>query len=279
MFQCLPNLRTLDLSHSKNLIETPDLTEVPSLTILNLEGCIEIVQIHPSIGILRELCHLNLRNCKKLVLNPNVISGLSSLKFLTLSGCSKLVNSKMLMDPRHTEYVEKVDKNTNVIQLPTSSVYKLLMLPFQFFSQPKPQDSLGFLLSSLSCIPCLSYLDISFCNLLQIPDEIGNLRSLIRLNLGGNKFVTLPSTIKQLSNLEHLNLEHCKQLKYLPELPTIKEKRIDRYHCGLYIFDCSKLSDMEHCYSIVFSWMMQNLEVTTPSVHSFLTFSVYTIYL
>ncbi|QCD87421.1 hypothetical protein DEO72_LG3g1957 [Vigna unguiculata] len=135
------------------------------------------------------------------------------------------------------------------------------MVPFNFLYPPKPEDSLGLVLS-LSSVPCLVYLDISFCNLLRIPDEIGNLHSLVGLNLGGNKFVTLPSTIKQLSNLERLNLEHCKQLKYLPELPTIKQKNIGGYYeLGLNIFDCTKLSDMEHCYSMVFSWMTQNLQV------------------
>ncbi|KAK8464138.1 hypothetical protein PHAVU_011G136130 [Phaseolus vulgaris] len=258
--KCLPNLRTLDLCHSKNLIEVPDLSEVPRLTDLILEGCTEIIQIDQSIGFLRELQYLNLKNCKKLFLNLNVIFGLSSLRSLILSGCSKLLNSKMLMDQRHTEHLENVDKNTNVIQLP---LYKLLMFPFHFFSPPKPEDSLGLLLSSLSCIPCLFDLDISFCNLHQIPDEIGNLRSLEYLNLGGNEFVTLPSTIKELSNLQSLNLEHCKQLKYLPELPTIKEKTKVGYYGGLYIFYCPKLSEMEKCYSMVFSWMMQNLEVTT----------------
>jgi len=260
LFQCLPNLRRLDLSHSKNLIEVPDLSDVPLLTDLILEGCTEIIQIDQSIGFLRELQYLNLKNCKKLFLNLNVIFGLSSLRRLILSGCSKLLNSKMLMDQRYTEHLENVDKNTNVIQLP---LYKLLMFPFHFFSPPKPEDSLGLLLSSLSCIPCLLDLDISFCNLHQIPDEIGNLRSLKYLNLGGNEFVTLPSTIKELSNLQRLNLEHCKQLKYLPELPTIKEKTKVGYYGELYIFDCPKLSEMEKCYSMVFSWMMQNLEVTT----------------
>jgi len=255
----------------------PDLREFPRLTDLKLQGCIELLQI-PSIGILRELSSLNLNNCKKLVLNLNVIFGMSSLRSLFLSGCSKLLNSKMLMDPRHTEHLEKVDKNTNIIQLPTSSVYKLLMFPFQFFSPPKPEDSLGLLMSSSSCVPCLISLDISFCNLLQIPVEIGNLRSLVKLNLGGNKFVTLPSTIKQLSNLQELNLEYCKQLKYLPELPTIQEKPID-IRLGLYIFYCPTLSDMEHCYRMVFSWMTQNLQVTTPSSFSFLTFSAFTIHL
>lgn len=280
LLQCLPNLRNLDLRHSKNLIEVPDLSEVPRLTDLILEGCIQLVHIHPSIGILRDLRLLNLKNCKTLVLNLNILFGISSLEILNISGCSQLLNSKMLMDPSDTKHLEKVDKNTNIIQLPTSSVYKLLMLPFHFFYPPKPQDSIGSLLSSFSfSVPCLFNLDISFCNLLQIPDEIGNLRSLEILNLGGNKFVTLPSTIKQLSYLHYLNLTHCKELKYLPELPTIQEKTIDRYIRGLYTFDCPKLSDLEHCYSIVFSWMKKNLEVTTtPSFLLCLTFSVYTIY-
>ncbi|XP_027910317.1 disease resistance protein RPP4-like isoform X1 [Vigna unguiculata] len=257
----LPNLTMLDMSHSKYLIAVPDLSEVPRLESLDLEGCIQLVEIHPSIGILRELRCLNLKNCKNLVLNLNMLFGISSLSGLYLSGCSKLLNSKMLMEPRDTKHLEEIVKITNAIQFPTSSVYKLLMLPFNFLYPPKPEDSLGLVLS-LSSVPCLVYLDISFCNLLRIPDEIGNLHSLVGLNLGGNKFVTLPSTIKQLSNLERLYLEYCKQLKYLPELPTIKQKNIGGYYgLGLYIFDCTKLSDMEHCYSMVFSWMTQNLQV------------------
>ncbi|CAJ1978772.1 unnamed protein product [Sphenostylis stenocarpa] len=257
----LPKLRTLDLCHSKNLIEMPDLTGVPHLTSLRLKGCIELVQIDPSIGILRELIHLDLKNCKNLVLNLNIIFGLGSLRGLNLSGCSKLLNSKMLMEPRDTQHLEKVDKNTSVVQRSTSSVYKLLILPFNFLSSPKPEDSLGLLLPYLSRFQCLSHLDLSFCNLLQIPDAIGNLHSLVGLNLGGNKFVTLPCTIKQLSKLERLNLEHCKKLKYFPELPITKDITIGKYWWRLYLFYCPSLSDIEHCYRMVTSWMTQNLEV------------------
>lgn len=65
-------------------------------------------------------------------------------------------------------------------------------------------------------------------------------------------------------------------MKYLPEFPTTKAKR----NClqGSYIFDCLVLSEIEHCYSMVFSWMMQNLEVMTPPFISYLSFYVYTNY-
>ncbi|RDX73270.1 TMV resistance protein N, partial [Mucuna pruriens] len=250
----LPNLRKLDLSHSKNLIEMPDLRGVPHLRYLDLEGCIEIVQIDPSIGILRMLTYLNLKNCKKLILNQNIIFGFSPLRILNFAGCTKLLNNnKLLKKPSETEHLEQVDKNRSVIQLSTSSVYEILMMPY------------------LSRFPCLLSLDLSFCNLFQIPDAIGNLHSLKVLNLGGNKFVTLPSTIKELPKLEHLNLEHNKQLKYLPELPVpaTKEKTTAKYFVGLYIFNCPNLSEIEVCFRMVFSWMIQNLEVTTPYFLSF----------
>ncbi|XP_029126405.1 disease resistance protein RML1B-like [Cajanus cajan] len=86
---------------------------------------------------------------------------------------------------------------------------------------------------------------------------IGSLLSLKTLKLGGNKFVRLPTTIKELSNLHHLNLQHCKQLKYLPELPTTKKNKSGAYYGDLYIFNCPNLSEMEHCYHMVFSWMIQ----------------------
>ncbi|XP_029125877.1 TMV resistance protein N isoform X2 [Cajanus cajan] len=213
----LPNLICLDLSYSKSLIEVPDLTGVPRLRDLILEGCINITRIHPSIG------------------------------------CSKLLNNRLLKKPREVEHLENVDKNTSVIQLSTSSLYEILMLPLYFLSSHKHGDSLDLLLPYLSRFPCLQHLDLSFCNLLQIPDAIGSLQSLESLNLGGNKFVILPTASKELSNLQCLNLQHCKQLKYLPELPTTKQ-----YDFGqLYIFNCPNLSEMGHCYHMVFSWMIQ----------------------
>ncbi|KAK7405066.1 hypothetical protein VNO78_06248 [Psophocarpus tetragonolobus] len=149
----------------------PDLTGIPHLEKLDLEGCIKVVKIDPSIGTLRELWFLNLKNCESLFLNLNIIVGLSSLKSLTLSGCSKLLNNRLSEKPR--------DKNKSAIQLSTSSACKMLMLSFSFFSSRKSQYSLCLLVPYLSRFPLLYHLDLSFCNLLQIPDAIGNLHSLI----------------------------------------------------------------------------------------------------
>ncbi|KAG5046932.1 hypothetical protein JHK86_016338 [Glycine max] len=97
-----------------------------------------------------------------------------------------------------------------------------------------------YLLPSSPIFPCIYKLDLSFCNLLQIPDAIGNLCCLESLDLSGNNFAGLLN-LKELSILFHLNLQHCKQLKHLPELPS----RID---FPSHLLTC-------------FSWMIQIVQV------------------
>nr|XP_028965070.1 TMV resistance protein N-like isoform X2 [Malus domestica] len=55
----LPNLRWIDLSNSGKLKSTPDFSGVPNLVKLNLRGCFNLVEIHPSIAHLKKLELLN----------------------------------------------------------------------------------------------------------------------------------------------------------------------------------------------------------------------------
>ena len=57
-----------------------------------------------------------------------------------------------------------------------------------------------------SYMESLIFLDVRFCNLREIPDVIGELRSSERLNLEGNNFVSLPDTFSKLSSLAYLNM-------------------------------------------------------------------------
>ncbi|KAF7840424.1 TMV resistance protein N [Senna tora] len=85
----LPNLRNLDLHGSKNLMETPHFERLPNLEKLNVEGCIGLVMLDPSITFLTNLKLLNLRNCTSLVSVPNNLFGQTSLEILNVAGCSK----------------------------------------------------------------------------------------------------------------------------------------------------------------------------------------------
>ncbi|PNX69338.1 putative TIR-NBS-LRR resistance protein, partial [Trifolium pratense] len=79
-------------------------------------------------------------------------------------------------------------------------------------------ESIGTLakLRFLSLRECTNLVTIPDC--LNVPDAIGELRFLERLNLQGNNFTIIPSTIKGLSNLSYLNLSHCHRLRDLPDL-------------------------------------------------------------
>ncbi|KAG7969819.1 hypothetical protein I3843_07G051400 [Carya illinoinensis] len=84
----LGSLKRFDLSGSQNLLETPNLTGVPNLETLDLEGCTSLSKVHKSIGVLKRLRRLNLHACKRLKSFPNEIS-LESLEHFYLSNCSR----------------------------------------------------------------------------------------------------------------------------------------------------------------------------------------------
>jgi len=207
--------------------------------------------LDPSIGLLSKLVYLNLDCCYNLVSIPNDIFGLSSLEDLNMRGCFKVFNN--------SRHLTKLGISETHFRS-TSSVFKHFILArYLSFLAPTTHT---YLLPSLRSLYCLRSLDISFCHLSQVPDTIECLRSLERLNLGGNDFVTLPS-LRKLSKLVYLNLAHCKLLESLPQLPSptaIGRERVEGGYyrpIGLFIFNCPKLGKRECSNSMAFSWMLQ----------------------
>ncbi|KAL5147504.1 Protein SUPPRESSOR OF npr1-1, CONSTITUTIVE 1 [Glycine soja] len=251
-------LSYLDLKDSKCLINLPRFGEDLILQILVLEGCQKLRHIDSSIGLLKKLRRLDLKNCKNLVSLPNSILGLNSLECLNLSGCSKLYNIQLLYELRDAEHLKKIDIDGAPIHFQSTSSYSR-----------QHKKSVGCLMPSSPIFPCMCELDLSFCNLVQIPDAIGIICCLEKLDLSGNNFVTLPN-LKKLSKLFSLKLQHCKKLKSLPELPSRIDLPTDAFDCfrlmipscfknekiGLYIFNCPELVDRDRCTDMALSWMI-----------------------
>ncbi|RYR69852.1 hypothetical protein Ahy_A03g016392 isoform C [Arachis hypogaea] len=255
----LHNLTYLELCHSKNLVKIPNLSHAPNLEYINLKGCVKLVYLDASIGSLEKLLHLNLENCKNLVSIPNSIFHLNSLRNLNLSGCWKLLKYQLLEKPRESK---QLNTGQSVQSHMTTSICKTLMRPLNFLSSRRRSNSVGLLVPTLSRFPALVFLDISFCNLVQIPDAIGQLRCLQWLNIGGNNFVTPPDCIKELPKLRVLNLEYCKHLKLLPStFMPIGGSSGRYYYGGIYVFNCPNLSDTEGCRLTVISWMIKMIQV------------------
>ncbi|KAK0600237.1 hypothetical protein LWI29_012943 [Acer saccharum] len=231
-------LKTIKLKYSHNLVRSPDFTGLQNLERLDLQGCTRLLEVHPSIGFLKQLTVLNMKDCKNLMIFPSNISGLKSLKILNLYGCTKL--DKLPHNLVELECLEELDVGGTAIQLVPSSIVQLTNLQKLHFSgckgkHPKtwssslrlllfPKRNLdykGLLLPPLVGLSFLKTLDLSDCNLLEgaIPNDLGSLVSLEELKLGRNKFVSLPASISNLPKLKILCLEKCQRLQSLPQLP------------------------------------------------------------
>ncbi|XP_019072108.2 disease resistance protein RPV1 [Vitis vinifera] len=227
----LEKLKCMDLSHSKYLIETPNLSRVTNLERLVLEDCVSLCKVHPSLRDLKNLNFLSFKNCKMLKSLPSGPYDLKSLATLILSGCSKFEQF-----PENFGYLEMLKKlyadGTALRELPSSlsSLRNLEILSFVGCKGPpsaswlfprRSSNSTGFILHNLSGLCSLRKLDLSDCNL---SDETNlsclvYLSSLKDLYLCENNFVTLPN-LSRLSRLERFRLANCTRLQELPDLPS-----------------------------------------------------------
>ncbi|KAK9995001.1 hypothetical protein SO802_024704 [Lithocarpus litseifolius] len=253
-------LTLLDLENCKSLRCLPSKFEMESLEVLILSGCSKIKRIPEFMGNMKRLSklHLNgiavtklpasiehltnldslhLRDCKNLVCLPSIICSFKSLKDINLAGCSKLdgLPEKLW----HVESLEKLNASGITLREPPSSVvtlenlkvlslrgckgtpHKLRNNLFPLNLMPKRSlNPMSLLLSSLLGMRSLMCLDLGCCNLQIIPNDIGNLSSIIELNLSENHFSCLPESMVQLSKLNCIDLNNCTRLRSLSQLPS-----------------------------------------------------------
>ena len=191
-------LRELKLKDCKNLSSLPiAICSLMSLRSINLTGCSKLDELPENLGKMEGLEAVCLRGTAITGL-PSSFVHLKNLNFLSLSGCVGLPSSFVHL------------KNLKFLLLsgwvgPSSN--KLTRFPL---TQPRRSpDPMGMLECSLIGLCSLTMLKLSYCNVQTIPNVLGCLSSLERLNLKGNNFVCLPESIFQQSNLSTLNLSYC----------------------------------------------------------------------
>nr|AFP55534.1 TIR-NBS-LRR [Rosa rugosa] len=303
----LDKLKSIDLSYSINLTRTPDFTGIPNLEKLVLEGCTNLVKIHPSIALLKRLKIWNFRNCKSIKSLPSEVN-MEFLETFDVSGCSKLKMipefvgqtkrlSKLYLGgtaveklPSSIEHLSKslveLDLSGIVIREQPYSLFlkqNLIVSSFGLLPRKSPHPLIP-LLASLKQFSSLTSLKLNDCNLCEgeIPNDIGSLPSLNWLELRGNNFVSLPASIHLLSKLSYIDLENCKRLQQLPELPASDYLNVATDDCtSLLVFpdppDLSRFSlTAVNCLSTVgnqdasyylYSVIKRLLEETPSSFH------------
>ncbi|KAM5575900.1 TMV resistance protein N [Rosa sericea] len=221
-FTSLESLEKLWLSLCSELKKFPEIEgNMKSLLELHLDGT-SIEELPPSIECLTGLTMLNLADCQNLLLLPNTIGCLTSLKSLDLTGCSK---------------IDEIPENLNG------------MKNLQYLSCGGCESLVSESCKGLASLSNLIELDLSYCNLMDgaILNDFSSLISLELLDLSGNCFVRLPESISQLSKLETLRLNNCKQLQLLPKKLPLSLRNVNAQ-------DCTSLTDYPNQIKVLNSW-------------------------
>jgi Leucine-rich repeat (LRR) protein len=239
LLQNLPNLERLDLSFSKELIESPNVSGSPNLKVLILDGCKSLSEIDSSIFLLLKLEKFSVSRC-------------TSLKRLSGNFCSPaLIEFNAFHCINLQEFSVKfastdglllcLTKAWNVNELPSSLLNKtnlqlfdfpliepLVNLPENFAHhislngppncEHDPSITLHKLLTSPAFISLKHLLISDIPTLSEIPDNISLLLSLETLELIDIGIRSLPETIKYLPRLYQLYVAHCEMLQSIPTL-------------------------------------------------------------
>ncbi|XP_048421128.1 disease resistance protein RUN1-like [Pyrus x bretschneideri] len=206
----MQSLKKLDLSGCSSLEMFPEISEVmKELSWLDLSRS-KFKELPSSINNLTKLEYLGLKDCKELKSLPIIIR-MQSLKKLNLSGCSSLE-----MFPEISEVMEELSwlnlSGSKIKELP-SSINNLTELEYLSLKDCKELKSLPTSVHMQS----LKKLNLSGCSSLEMFPEISEVKNeLSWLNLSGSKIKELPSSINNLTELEYLGLEDCKELINLP---------------------------------------------------------------
>ncbi|XP_028965093.1 TMV resistance protein N-like [Malus domestica] len=255
----MDSLEYLDLTECSKVKRIPEFSnQMRSLSKLLLGGT-AIEKLPSSIGHLVGLTVLGIIKCRNLLDIPIEICNLKSLKRLLIGRSLKIEKPPGKSGIREPfVYMKNLRSHWfgGSIAKPRDDWGLLRLLGIRKSDEP----CWGLVLSSLYHFRCLEDLQLRYCDLGEgdIPDDIGCLSSLRKLNLCGNNFVTLPASIKCLSRLESLCLEACERLEQLPDLPSNSKLLVNVNHCTSLkrLSDPSKLgSRFANLYDFNFSSM------------------------
>nr|GMD68761.1 TMV resistance protein N-like [Ipomoea batatas] len=236
----LEKLKMLILSGCLKLQTFPEIAGHMACLLEVYAEATALRELPSSIDFLTHLSLINLSYCKHLASLPSSICRLKGLKTLVLSGCSQF--DKLPYELGQMDCLEVLYCDDTAIQKPPSSISLLKNLKTLSFRGCKPLASqswcsslLSWLLPgtfrdtkaspflSISGLSSLKKLDLSDCSMLDggVPCDLGVLSTLEELNLGKNKFVSIPAEIiAQLTRLKVLELVGCQKLETLPDLPS-----------------------------------------------------------
>ncbi|XP_010536285.1 PREDICTED: inactive disease resistance protein RPS4-like [Tarenaya hassleriana] len=246
------NLRSVDLSHSKDLLNLSGLSEAQNLERLNLEGCTSLTELFSLIPKMDSIVFLNLRECTSLKSLPKNIN-MKSLKTLILSGCSNFRRFRTISESIESLYLD----GTAIKRIP-ESIGKLRSLALLNL---KNCGRLRYLPNNLGKLKFLQELILSGCPKLEsFPDIEEDMERLEILLMDGTAIKQTPKTMF-LSNLKTFSFcgSEVQDSTGLVLLPLSGCSHIS----DLYLTDCNlcKLPDNFCCLSSLQSLCLSSNDI------------------
>lgn len=265
----------MDLSHCELLTKLPDISGVPNLTELNLDYCINLEEVHDSVGFLDKLVELRANGCTKLRVFPHAIS-LRSLKSLILTWCSSLQRFPDILGKLESLISISIE-SSGIEELPASignliglqelnmtSCLSLKEIPESIDMLQNlrnldiegcPQLKLFFKkLKGMEPHTCvfdnIHSLNLENCGLSDqdLPIILNSFPKLASLVLSRNDFVYLPSCMQDFLHLQLLHLDNCILLQAIPGLPP-NLQYINARNCTSLNAESSSLLLSQVCHS------------------------------
>ena len=221
------------------MIETPNFNEIPNLKKSVLEDCINLLGLHPSNGVNKNLILLNLKGCKNRRKLPSKFE-MESLDILILSNCSKVKRIPEFGKNMECVLVLYLD-GTAITKLPTSignltsltslglrDCKNLMSLPSTFFNMKTLENvnlsgclKLCKLLENLGTVESVENIDLSGTAKRPMSYSNAPFQTLKKLIFGGSKarspdpMSLLSTSLLGLCSLTNLDLSYC-NLKAIP---------------------------------------------------------------
>ncbi|KAK3419275.1 hypothetical protein EUGRSUZ_J01301 [Eucalyptus grandis] len=196
------NLKVLNLTGCGNLHRTPDLSAHENLEQLILQGCMELVEVHGSIGRLKHLVLLNLKYCGKLQTLPDEMEEMEDLRELLLDGTS----------------VTKIPEWNGMEKLETLSAASCRLL------SELPLGNFGSLVE----------LDLSCSSIRELPDSIETMKNLRILRIFDSMLEKLPSALGKLERLEEFYASSygCLSGENPSEIGRLSLEKLEKIHAS-----------------------------------------------
>ncbi|KAG7948082.1 hypothetical protein I3843_14G129100 [Carya illinoinensis] len=239
----LPNLKELNLTGCKNLIEISDLSGAPNLEKIDFSYCKKLSKVHQSINVLKQLQELNMYDTQIKQLWEGFVD-LPNLKKLDLHCCRNLIE---MPDWSGAPNLEKIDFSSCISLCkvhPSIEKLKRLQILNMSYTQIKQLWTESMVLpnlkelnlrncenlieiSDLSGVPNLEIIDFSNCrSLCKVHPSIVDLKRLRILNMSYTQIKQLSTESMVLPNLKQLYLSHCENLIEISNLSGVPNLEI-----------------------------------------------------